>query len=156
MPTLLAIGFAVTACKHPYAIAEYQGYAKALERSLQFAEVLTRPTTHTLAALAVYLLCGRLHMRQDYLECMLLLLVRMAVKLKLNRDPSMLGFEAGECEFRRRLWWQIVALDVRTAEACGSTPVIERGPSPVDPTWRSWPARAPRVQITWCTPSRGL
>jgi hypothetical protein len=43
---------------------------------------------------------------------MLSLLVRMAKKLQLHRDPAELSYLPVECEDRRRLWWSIVALDV--------------------------------------------
>lgn len=43
---------------------------------------------------------------------MLAILVRLAMKLQLHRDPADLGYLPAECEARRRLWWNIVELDV--------------------------------------------
>ena len=44
---------------------------------------------------------------------MISLLVRLAIKLQLQRDPAELGYLLSECEDRRRLWWNVVELDVR-------------------------------------------
>ena len=43
---------------------------------------------------------------------MISLLVRLATKLRLHRDPAELGYLPSESEDRRRLWWNIVELDV--------------------------------------------
>jgi hypothetical protein len=124
MALLMAIVFATTACKRRTPTVEYQDHARALEKALQSAEVLTRPSIPTLQALTIYLSCGRLNMDQQYLEAMLLLLVQSAIKLLLDQDPLTLGYAPAECENRRRLWWHIVTLDLRTAEACDSRPRI--------------------------------
>ena len=63
-------------------------------------------------------------MDQEYLCTMLLLLVRLATKLNLDQDPADLGFDPTECEHRRRLYWHIITLYIRTAEACGTSPLI--------------------------------
>lgn len=91
---------------------------------MQSAKVLTQPSIATLQALIIYLSCGRLNMDQEYLCTMLLLLVRLATKLRLDQDPADLGFDAAECEHRRRLYWHLITLDIRTAEACGTMPLI--------------------------------
>ena len=46
--------------------------------------------------------------------------VRIGQRLGLHRDGTSLGLPIFETELRRRLWWQIVILDARTAELCGS------------------------------------
>ena len=121
---LLAVSFAAVACKQPGLTPEYLGHARAVESALQSANVLSKPSISTLQALTIYLICGRLNMDQDYLRCMLALLVQLATKLKLDEDPEKLGIYFSEAEHRRRLWWHIVALDVRTAEQCGTDPII--------------------------------
>ena len=124
LAVLIAIVFAYTACKTPDSLAEYHSYAKALENALQSANTLSQPSIPTLQALTIYLNCGRLNMDQEYLGTMLILLIRLAMRLRLDQDPADLGFEPDECEHRRLLWWSIIALDVRQAEACGSRPWI--------------------------------
>jgi len=47
--------------------------------------------------------------------------VRIATRLGLHRDGAQFGVPPFECEQRRRLWWQIVAIDKRIAEITGST-----------------------------------
>lgn len=43
----------------------------------------------------------------------------MALKIGLHRDGEMLGLTPFETEMRRRVWWQIVILDVKSARASG-------------------------------------
>lgn len=121
---LLAIAFAVSSCKYPALLTKYYGHAKALEKALRCAKVSTRPSVLSLQALTTYLSCGRLHMDQDYLRTMLLMLVHVATTFRLNQDPQDLGYDTRECENRRRLWWHTITLDVRTAEVSGSQPLI--------------------------------
>ena len=52
------------------------------------------------------------------------LVVRIATKLGLHRDGSALNVLPYQIELRRRLWWQICILDVRTAEDGGTDPAI--------------------------------
>lgn len=52
------------------------------------------------------------------------LAIRLATKLGLHRDGSAFNLPPFEVELRRRLWWQICILDVRTAEDNGSDPCI--------------------------------
>ena len=55
------------------------------------------------------------------------LAVRIAHALGLHRDGDGTSFIAFEAEMRRRLWWQIVLLDMRAAEDRGSEPIIQDG-----------------------------
>lgn len=55
------------------------------------------------------------------------LAVRVAHALGLHRDGDGTSFIAFEAEMRRRLWWQIVLLDMRAAEDRGSEPIIQDG-----------------------------
>lgn len=50
--------------------------------------------------------------------------VKIAFQNKLHRDGLELDISPFEVEIRRRLWWQICILDVRTAEDNGSDPHI--------------------------------
>ena len=53
------------------------------------------------------------------------LAVRIAHALGLHRDGDGTSFNAFEAEMRRRLWWQIILLDMRAAEDRGLEPVIQ-------------------------------
>ena len=101
---LLAIFFAIRTSRPFVPLAEYQSASKALESALQTANVLSYPNVTTLSAMTMYLMCGRVNMNQDYLRTMLSLLVQLALKLHLSRDPESLGYLPSECEQRRRLW----------------------------------------------------
>ena len=50
--------------------------------------------------------------------------IRIAQSLGIHRDGSRLGLSFFESEMRRRIWWQICILDVRTAENHGSNPSV--------------------------------
>jgi Fungal specific transcription factor domain len=52
------------------------------------------------------------------------LAIRIAQGLELHRDGDGQAFIAFEGEIRRRLWWQIMALDMRTSEGRGSEPIL--------------------------------
>ena len=51
-------------------------------------------------------------------------MVRLAHALNLHRDGSGSSFPPYEAELRRRLWWQIIVLDVRAVEDRGTDPLI--------------------------------
>ena len=51
-------------------------------------------------------------------------MLRLAHALNLHRDGSGLSFPPYEAELRRRLWWQIIVLDVRAVEDRGTDPLI--------------------------------
>jgi hypothetical protein len=48
----------------------------------------------------------------------------MALKMGLNKDGVALGLPPFEVEMRRRLWWQLLILDIRAAEDHRSEPCI--------------------------------
>ena len=52
------------------------------------------------------------------------LVIGAAMKIGLHCDGAVLGFSLFEVGMRRRLWWHICTLDVRTAQDHGSEPSI--------------------------------
>lgn len=52
------------------------------------------------------------------------LAVRIAHGFGLHRDGDGRAFSAFEAEMRRRIWWQILALDIRASEDRGSEPIL--------------------------------
>lgn len=50
--------------------------------------------------------------------------VRVAQSLGLHRDGSLLGISAFETEMRRRIWYEICLLDLKTAQDHGCDPSI--------------------------------
>ena len=55
------------------------------------------------------------------------LVVRIAHGLGLHRDGDVQDFGIFEAEMRRRLWWQLLVLDMRASEDRGWEPVILEG-----------------------------
>ncbi|KAL1625955.1 hypothetical protein SLS56_007102 [Neofusicoccum ribis] len=47
--------------------------------------------------------------------------VRMGQRIGVHRDGSKMGLPLFEVEIRRRVWWQLMPLDVRTAELAGGS-----------------------------------
>ncbi|KAL6241659.1 hypothetical protein RBB50_011441 [Rhinocladiella similis] len=95
-----------------------------VEQSLSKASFMTTPSITTLQALTIYLICARQSVDKAYIWSMTGLLIRLAMKLGLHRDPATLGLPPFSAEMRRRLWWHIATLDVRTAEENDMDPLI--------------------------------
>jgi Fungal specific transcription factor domain len=57
------------------------------------------------------------------------LAVRIAHGFGLHRDGDGRAFSAFEAEMRRRIWWQILALDMRASEDRGSEPTLAENSS---------------------------
>jgi hypothetical protein len=99
-------------------------YRFGVEQSLAKANFMSAPDIPTLQALTLYLVCARQSTDKAYVWSMTGLLVRLATKLGLHQDPASLGLSPFVSEMRRRLWWQICILDVRTAEESDMDPSI--------------------------------
>lgn len=77
-----------------------------------------------LQAFVIYLTVVKCHDDSKFCWTLTSLCVRMAQALGLYRDGQQLGLPPFEVEMRRRLWWAIVALDIRSAEEMGSDLII--------------------------------
>lgn len=53
------------------------------------------------------------------------LAVRLARKMGLHRDGSTMGLGVFETEMRRRLWWHVAMVDLRTADIQGARPSLD-------------------------------
>lgn len=99
-------------------------YRLGMEQALCRANFMSTPDVTTLQALTIYLICARQSIDKAYIWSMTGLLIRLAMKLGLHRDPVALGLPPFLAEMRRRLWWQITILDIRTAEDNDMDPFI--------------------------------
>ncbi|OAL31751.1 hypothetical protein AYO22_00621 [Fonsecaea multimorphosa] len=99
-------------------------YRHGVERSLETANFMSTPDVNTLQALTIFLTCARQTLDKTYIWSMTGLLIRLAMKLGLHRDPVFLEVPSFWAEMRRRLWWCIATLDVRTAEENDMDPFI--------------------------------
>jgi hypothetical protein len=99
-------------------------YQLGVEQALSKANFISKPNILALQALTLYLICARLNTDKTYVWTMTGLVIRIATKLGLHRDPVSLGVAPFIAEIRRRLWWQICILDVRTAEENDMDPML--------------------------------
>ncbi|KAK3678336.1 hypothetical protein LTR78_001633 [Recurvomyces mirabilis] len=87
------------------------------------------PRTPTLDSFRAYLICQSTWMREEEpLTCVAFvgLALRVATMLGLHKDPSRFGsMNPIECEVRRRVWWQLVHIDVLVAIASGLPPMVD-------------------------------
>ncbi|KAH6867856.1 fungal-specific transcription factor domain-containing protein [Thelonectria olida] len=99
-------------------------YRYGVEQALAKANVVSSPDIPALQALTLYLICARQSIDKQYVWSMTGFLIRLAMKFGLHRDPVAFGLPPFMSEMRRRLWWQIRTLDVRTAEDNHTDPLI--------------------------------
>ncbi|RYP69817.1 hypothetical protein DL769_005169 [Monosporascus sp. CRB-8-3] len=111
-----------------------RAFQAGLEHSLARADYLNSDSLETLQALTIYVACLRCHSGSRSSWALLSLPVRLAQALGLHREAGAAGdgapaprFSAYETELRRRLWWQLIVLDVRGVEDRGSDPIVARG-----------------------------
>jgi hypothetical protein len=102
-------------------------YRFGVEQALARANLLNTTDMAVLQALAVFLTVVRRHDDTKFCWTMTALAVRIAMALGLHRDGTQLGLAPLEVESRRRLWWAILALDLRSAEELGSDLVVADG-----------------------------
>ncbi|KAI9773132.1 MAG: hypothetical protein M1840_008253 [Geoglossum simile] len=99
-------------------------YRFAIEQALARAGFLDTRELIVLQAFVVFLVCARRHTESRKIWTLTGLSIRIAQSLGLHRDGTVFGLCPFEIEMRRRLWWQICILDVRSAEDDGSDPSI--------------------------------
>ncbi|KAI1383885.1 fungal-specific transcription factor domain-containing protein [Hypoxylon trugodes] len=102
-------------------------YAAAVERFLVRANYLDSTSLETLQALTLYAACVRSSGGSRAAWALLALPIRLAQALGLHREAGNARLSSYEAELRRRLWWQLIVLDIRAAEDRGTTTVIARG-----------------------------
>ncbi|RYP54772.1 hypothetical protein DL768_000500 [Monosporascus sp. mg162] len=111
-----------------------QAFQAGLEHCLATADYLNSDSLETLQALTIYVACLRCHSGSRSSWALLSLPIRLAQALGLHREAGGAGdeavasrFSAYETELRRRLWWQLIVLDIRGVEDRGSDPIVARG-----------------------------
>jgi hypothetical protein len=99
-------------------------YRTGLKHALARSKFMNRPDLQSVQALTLYLICARPDADRTYVWSMTGLVIRLATKLGLHQDPATHGLKPYIAEMRRRLWWQIVILDVLTAEESDMDPAL--------------------------------
>ncbi|KAK9235015.1 fungal-specific transcription factor domain-containing protein [Lipomyces kononenkoae] len=99
-------------------------YRNGVESSLSKANLMESLDMTVLQALVIYLICGRRDDQGPDVHMLIGTAIGIAFKIGLHRDGAALGLPPFQVEMRRRLWWQIYILDIRTAEDRGADPRI--------------------------------
>jgi hypothetical protein len=99
-----------------------------LEYSLAKADFLNSPDLALVQALAIFLCLARRHDSPRFVWMMTGLAIRMGQYLGLQRDGAHFKhLSPFEIETRRKLWWALCSLDLRTAEDQGTELTIASG-----------------------------
>ncbi|KAI1309882.1 fungal-specific transcription factor domain-containing protein [Xylaria venustula] len=105
-------------------------FQAGIEQALVRADYLNNTSLETLQALTLYACCMRSHNGSRASWVLLGLPIRLAQALDMHKDgdgTTASRFTPFEAEMRRRLWWQLIVLDIRAAEDRGSNTIIARG-----------------------------
>ncbi|MCJ1371050.1 hypothetical protein MMC20_002265 [Loxospora ochrophaea] len=99
-------------------------YKRGTEMALSEADYLNSTELVTLQALTIYIMTISSNNEMGSCWALIALAVRIARGLGLHRDGDGGAFSAFHAEVRRRLWWQILLLDMRASEDLCSEPVV--------------------------------
>ncbi|KAI0109188.1 fungal-specific transcription factor domain-containing protein [Nemania sp. FL0031] len=104
-------------------------FQAGIESSLARSDYLNSTSLETLQALTLYTCCLRSHNGSRASWALLGLPIRLAQALNMHQDGdgARSRFSPFEAEQRRRLWWQLIVLDIRAAEDRGTGTIIARG-----------------------------
>ncbi|KAH8887939.1 hypothetical protein GQ53DRAFT_808873 [Thozetella sp. PMI_491] len=109
-------------------------YRIGLEMALARADFMSVSDLTIVQAFVIFLLLVRRHDSPRYVWMMTGLAIRMGQALGLQRDGSNLPqLTPYEVEIRRRVWWTLCILDVRTSEDQGTD--LSIGPNSFDTKW---------------------
>ncbi|KGO60117.1 Transcription factor, fungi [Penicillium expansum] len=102
-------------------------YRQGLEHALARADFLNVPDLVLMQAFAIFLTLARRHDSPRFVWMMTGLLIRMGQALGLHRDGTHFDYLSPfEIEMRRRVWWTLCVLDVRSSEDQGTDYTITK------------------------------
>ena len=99
-------------------------FRQATEQALARSHLLFTEEILLLQAFIIYLYTLRRFEDSRVIWSLCGLACRIAITMGLHRDGSNFAISPLDIEIRRRLWWQILTLDIRAAEYHGWDPVI--------------------------------
>lgn len=103
-------------------------YRLGLEHCLAKADFLNNPDLVLVQALSLFLMLVRRHDSPRFVWMMTGLVIKSAQYLGLQRDGTHFeNLTPFEIEMRRRVWWVVFCLDIRSAEDQGTEPTIAAG-----------------------------
>ncbi|KAM5349773.1 hypothetical protein ACJ41O_006278 [Fusarium nematophilum] len=97
----------------------FRRFTSGLRAALLDTRFLTSQNLTSLQALTLYVMSIQEQSDPGTIWILSGVCVRMAEKMGLHKDSELLGLAPFETEMRRRLWWQIVMLDIRATRASG-------------------------------------
>lgn len=107
--------------------AAVKRYRFAVEQALAKANLLNTQSLVLLQAAVLFLIGVRAADDSKFVWSMTALVLRLAQGLGLHRDGTNFGLSPFETEMRRRLWWHISVLDIRSSEDHGTDFQIHDG-----------------------------
>ncbi|KAL4804586.1 hypothetical protein BDV18DRAFT_142245 [Aspergillus unguis] len=99
-------------------------YRRGVEHLLSRLDLVNCTDLSVLQAFTIYLITGRCDHDGPDVFGLVGLAIGLALKAGLNQDGETLGLPPFAVEMRRRLWWQLLTLDIRVAEDRRSEPCI--------------------------------
>lgn len=95
-------------------------YNDAVKEALLRAKFVSSINIVLIQAFTLYLFSVRQFHEPNSLWILTGTVMRMAQRLGLHRDGSLIGLPPFEIEIRRRIWWSLLYLDGQTSEFCGA------------------------------------
>ncbi|KAJ6102108.1 hypothetical protein N7486_004535 [Penicillium sp. IBT 16267x] len=102
-------------------------YRFAVEQALARAGFLNTQSLMLLQAAVLFLICIRREDDSKFVWSMDAIILRLSQGLGLHRDGTNFALKPFETEMRRRLWWHICLMDIRSSEDHGTDPIIHEG-----------------------------
>ncbi|KAJ5195941.1 hypothetical protein N7449_006420 [Penicillium cf. viridicatum] len=99
-------------------------YQFAVEQAMARADLLNTQSVVLIQAVVVFLSALRNEDASRSAWSMTALIFHIAQAMGLHRDGAAFGLRPLEIELRRRLWWHICLLDIRSSEYHGCEPIV--------------------------------
>ncbi|ATY62167.1 C6 transcription [Cordyceps militaris] len=103
----------------------FSRYRAIARHALRQARLLSTSSPMTLRAFCLFMMGMRGTMPYESQHILCGIALRLAQKMGLHRDGTLLGLSLFETEMRRRLWWYIAHLDFRTSDLLGAKPSLD-------------------------------
>ncbi|PCG89223.1 Transcription factor [Penicillium occitanis (nom. inval.)] len=99
----------------------------AVQQAIAEADLLSTQSTVLLQAVVLFLMTVRGEDNTRFVWSITSMVVRIGQYLGLHRDGDQFGLTSFDTEMRRRLWWHILLLDMRSSEEHGTDRQISEG-----------------------------
>jgi Fungal specific transcription factor domain len=104
--------------------AAVKRYQFAMEQAMARADLLNTQSVVLIQAVVLFLSALRNEDASRTAWSLTALIFHIARAMGLHRDGTTFGLRPMETEIRRRLWWQICLLDIRSSEYHGCEPIV--------------------------------